>query len=401
MRYVENIALLISNFNDRVSVHDGKQFKNEQYAGLANEFGNYFYTYESGDIVQGDSLTSCSNQVQEVTLVLQTDCFDSEIQLATWLKQQLNKSEDVQSVLAIYTDKYRIQSEELGRVYESEFKFAKVRFAWIYTDCYECTDFIPPQPQQPCDPFILKFQDNEFEVINEPCGKSFDLTCETLVNAVVMTSTNQSDFDGVYTPDGVLNGRSVYVNKSDSNWTIRYEFEPSFGGFLWIAENSLSGDILYSDFPNDALFPWGFLWQEVDLSRQATVSDVCCNGSIGGFADWELRDTDGNLLDSGQIAAGDLGVIVAPDATVENSDQSFQDSILSGGVEVLADYEFEFQDENGNVLNTEFRPAMIGETFIVGAGGACPTTFTYDVYVNGVFQQTVTIDVTQDINITT
>jgi hypothetical protein len=173
------------------------------------------------------------------------------------------------------------------------------------------------------------------------------------------------------------------------------------GAFFGWRKNSLSGDILYSDFPNDGLFPWGFLWQEVDLSRQATVSDVCCNGSIGGFADWELRDTDGNILASGQIAAGDLGVIVAPDATVENSNQTFQEAIVSNGVEVLADYEFEFQDENGNVLNTEFRPAMIGETFIVGAGGACPTTFTYDVYVNGVFQQTVTIDVTQDINITT
>jgi hypothetical protein len=398
MRYLEQLAQLINNFTDRANIYEGKPHKTGEYKGLDNNQGNYFYTYESGDVVRGVSYTSCVNMVQEVTLVVQTNCFTNELQLNKWLNVALKNSDDVQDIIASYTDKYRIMREETGAEYESDLLFAKIRFNWRYNDCYEC-DLVDVAPI--CSPLRLTFQDNEFEVINEPCGKSFDISCETLVNAVVMTSTNQSDFDGVYTPDGVLNGRSVYVNKSDSNWTIRYDFEPSFGGFLWLAENSLSGDILYSDFPNDALFPWGFLWQEVDLSRQATVSDVCCNGSIGGFADWELRDTDGNLLASGQIAAGDLGVIVAPDATVENSDQSFQDSILSGGVEVLADYEFEFQDENGNVLNTEFRPAMIGETFIVGAGGACPTTFTYDVYVNGVFQQTVTIDVTQDINITT
>lgn len=85
---------------------------------------------------------------------------------------------------------------------------------------------------------------------------------------------------------------------------------------------------------------------------------------------------------------------ICPDATVENSDLSFVQTIPSGGTYELDDYEFEFQDEDGNVLDTEIRPAMIGETFMV----VCPTTFSYDLYINGVFQQVVQIDTNSDIN---
>ena len=373
MRYVETIAQTITNYSDRVSVLDGKPHKNGEYRGLANEFGNYFYTYESGDVVRGVSYTSCVNMVQEVTMVIQSDCFDSEIQLNTWVVSQLKASEDVQEVLASYTDKYRILREEAGADYETEMMLVKVRFLWRYSDCYECFEVIQP----------IKTVD-----------------CDELVNAVVFAETLPVNFAGVYIPIGELNGRSVYQNKSDSTKTIRYDFDAGFGGFLWIAECEISGNILYSDFPNDAMYPFGFLWQDEDLTRQAMVSEVCCNGD-GSPATWELTDTDGTTLQTGSIPSGGSAVIVAPDAVVENSDQSFQENILSNGVEVLSDYEFEFQDDLGNILNTEFRPAMIGETFIVGIGGACPTVFNYDLYVNGVFYQTIAVDINQDINITT
>ena len=49
MRYLEKIAQLINSFADRVSVYDGKQFKNNEYQGLAEEKGNHFYTYVTGD----------------------------------------------------------------------------------------------------------------------------------------------------------------------------------------------------------------------------------------------------------------------------------------------------------------------------------------------------------------
>jgi hypothetical protein len=86
-------------------------------------------------------------------------------------------------------------------------------------------------------------------------------------------------------------------------------------------------------------------------------------------------------------------------ATVENSDVSFQQSIASGDTYVLEDYEFEFQDADGNILSTSLKPAMIAETYIVGAGGACPTVFDYNLNVNGVFQQVVQVDIASDINI--
>jgi hypothetical protein len=88
-------------------------------------------------------------------------------------------------------------------------------------------------------------------------------------------------------------------------------------------------------------------------------------------------------------------------ATVENSDQTFQEEVAAGDTLVLEDYDFEFQDADGNILDNEIRPAMIGETFIVGAGGVCPTEFDYDLYVNGEFYETITININQDINITT
>ena len=83
------------------------------------------------------------------------------------------------------------------------------------------------------------------------------------------------------------------------------------------------------------------------------------------------------------------------DAIVENSDVTFQQLIPSGDTYVLDDYEFEFQDEDGNIVDTQFRPAMVDETFTI----TCPTTFDYNLNINGVFQQVVTVDINSDINI--
>jgi len=94
-----------------------------------------------------------------------------------------------------------------------------------------------------------------------------------------------------------------------------------------------------------------------------------------------------------------VGGGVCADATVENTDTSFQVAIPSGGTEILEDYEFEFQDSLGNVLDTEIRPAMIAETFLFE--NYCPTEFSYGLFVNGVSYGTILVDVNEDINITT
>jgi hypothetical protein len=83
------------------------------------------------------------------------------------------------------------------------------------------------------------------------------------------------------------------------------------------------------------------------------------------------------------------------DATVENSDATFTQDIVSGATYVLDDYEFEFQDANGTVIATEIRPAMIPETFNFATG----LNFQYNLNINGVFSQVVNVTAGDDINI--
>jgi hypothetical protein len=83
------------------------------------------------------------------------------------------------------------------------------------------------------------------------------------------------------------------------------------------------------------------------------------------------------------------------DATVENSDATFTQDIVSGATYVLDDYEFEFQDASGTVIATEIRPAMIPETFNFATG----LNFQYNLNINGVFSQVVNVTAGDDINI--
>jgi hypothetical protein len=76
---------------------------------------------------------------------------------------------------------------------------------------------------------------------------------------------------------------------------------------------------------------------------------------------------------------------------VENSNQTFTQSIASGATYELEDYEFEFQNSIGGILDTEIRPAMIAETFIVSAA------LQADVSVNSTFYDNVDAAGTLDI----
>lgn len=87
--------------------------------------------------------------------------------------------------------------------------------------------------------------------------------------------------------------------------------------------------------------------------------------------------------------------IKAGGGAVRNTDDSF----VENAPITLDDYDFELQDPDGVVISNEIRPAMIGETFIIGSAGICPTEFSYNLNINGVFSQVVTVDVFLDINI--
>jgi PKD repeat protein len=54
-----------------------------------------------------------------------------------------------------------------------------------------------------------------------------------------------------------------------------------------------------------------------------------------------LKDTDGNIISVTLIPAGQTADITAPDATIQNSDLTYTDSVLSGGTLVLPDQDIE------------------------------------------------------------
>ncbi len=75
---------------------------------------------------------------------------------------------------------------------------------------------------------------------------------------------------------------------------------------------------------------------------QPSVNNVMCTPHPPcADATYDLEDTLGNLLSSGSIPSGANDVIVAPDATVENSNTSYLDTIVSGGTLILPDTDIE------------------------------------------------------------
>lgn len=78
---------------------------------------------------------------------------------------------------------------------------------------------------------------------------------------------------------------------------------------------------------------------------------------INDPATWELRDEDNNLIDSGTIPSGGSEIIIAPNGTIENSDQSYSDTVLSDGNFILPDTDYEIY-VNGNLDQTVTLPTL-------------------------------------------
>lgn len=121
----------------------------------------------------------------------------------------------------------------------------------------------------------------------------------------------------------------------------------------------------FEDFCAEPIFDY-------DFGKDIGVPIVCADAS------YLVQYENGTPIQSGTIPSGGSEVIEVPnppvgdDATVENSDVTFQQLIPSGDTYVLDDYEFEFQVPAGNIVDTQFRPAMVDETFIIGAFVVCP-----------------------------
>jgi hypothetical protein len=114
------------------------------------------------------------------------------------------------------------------------------------------------------------------------------------------------------------------------------------------------------DFENGYVNP-GILCEDVNYSIEDTDENILYSGSIpsGGYLDQTiqdstatLKDTADNVLSTTPILAEGSADIVAPDATIENSNSTYTASVVSSGTLVLPDTTFEIY-VNG-VLNTTF-----------------------------------------------
>jgi hypothetical protein len=124
-------------------------------------------------------------------------------------------------------------------------------------------------------------------------------------------------FNGQYLPSCVpCSGADATVENSDATYTDTV----ASGGTLVLP------DITVTD-------SYGSTY------TQPSVTDVFC--TICADATYDLEDTLGNPLSSGSIPSGANDVIVAPDATVENSNTSYLDTVVSGGTLILPDTDIE------------------------------------------------------------
>lgn len=183
---------------------------------------------------------------------------------------------------------------------------------------------------------------NTWEVESEPCPPSeiditfdtiplgtattspYNIDCSTLIDVAVISGN--ATFNGVYVANGTEHGQTRYTHTTNANLRIR-------GGAAWQVVNSV-GVTITEDTPSGFEYPWEASWDVNFTMVQGTISDYCGGG-------------------------------VCADATIENSDASYTNTVASGGTLVLADT-------------------------------------TYNVYVNGVLDQTVSVPTLKNetINIT-
>lgn len=149
MNYLSKISKKIKDYSDRVYKFENKLFKDGVYAGLDNRRGNYFYTYESSNIEQYQGFTSCTEMRQEITIVIQSNCFESDKEGIQWLISELKSSSDVIRINSVYADKYRIIKEETDGKYDTNLTLIKAIFDWRFSECCAVDEEAPPPTSCP------------------------------------------------------------------------------------------------------------------------------------------------------------------------------------------------------------------------------------------------------------
>jgi surface protein len=249
----------------------------------------------------------------------------------------------------------------------------------------------------PCaDATAELFFDNELiDSIQIPSNATggFSIDCNTPLDFAVRVESTQLSHQhtGTFKEDGQINGKPKYVKIGDTDRFI------SYNGTQWQLEKIGGGAHVHLAAPGNEQYPWEANWTDAYLTvTQATIGTYCSNG---GNAFYVLKDSAGNVLETGSIApgatknitapdatynldnsegstlflgsipSGDNETIIAPDGAVNNSDTTYTALVASGGVLALPDIDYTIVDENNVVLDTFTRPSLKNEIIDVTSFG--------------------------------
>jgi hypothetical protein len=225
----------------------------------------------------------------------------------------------------------------------------------------------------------LYFDGELIDTLTIPAGDtdSFNINCSTPLNAVkVVAGEIGHSHGGTFVLNGTVNDKDSYVKSDDEDRIIYYD------GTRWVLEKLGGGSHTHEAALGNEDYPWQADWSGEDLTMtQANIGTYCSNGCED--ATYVLKDTDGNILSTGNIASGDSEDIIAPDAVVENSDASYSTTVLSGGTLVLPNTDI---DVNG--VNEGAIPSV--QAVDIQLTDGVSTVTPNDVTVSG---NTVTIEV--------
>jgi hypothetical protein len=181
-------------------------------------------------------------------------------------------------------------------------------------------------------------------------------------NTLSTTNVPATENQNIIAPDAT-------IENSDASYTDTIES----GGTLVLPDTTINITDQFGNPLDTITFP---VYSTVNIDIDSYIPP-CLD------ATYDLEDSLGNPLSSGSIPSGTNDVIVAPDATVENSDASYTDTVVSGGLLVLPDSDV---NVNGNLEGTVVSVQTIDIDVTDGVNPVTPTAI-------GIVGNTVTIEV--------